>query len=100
MTPEAFEKVGVMEAKQVLEAKNWQMEIDLTIGNNASSQLAQGQFNIYFLRNAPDKSPDEYAKGASYNYDGFGLHIKENTLYAPRKVGAGKNNLPDKRKQH
>eukprot|EP00350_Pseudokeronopsis_sp_OXSARD2_P003753 CAMPEP_0170551894 /NCGR_PEP_ID=MMETSP0211-20121228/9887_1 /TAXON_ID=311385 /ORGANISM="Pseudokeronopsis sp., Strain OXSARD2" /LENGTH=106 /DNA_ID=CAMNT_0010859345 /DNA_START=125 /DNA_END=445 /DNA_ORIENTATION=+ len=83
-----------------MDLQSWQMDIDLSVGNTQNSQLASGHLGIYFLRNVPDKQSHEYAKGANGMYSGFSIQIKENSLYAGRKVGAGNANRPEKRKVH
>ena len=64
------------------------MKIDFMIANVKNTPLAQGQMQIYFLRDYPKRSPHEFAKAFNMHFSGFMIEIKENASRGPRH-GAG-----------
>lgn len=64
--------------------KNWEMELDLTIANDKHSTNAYGSLQLFLLRDNPQRSASEFAKGLSFLFSGFMIGIKEN-INVPNK---------------
>lgn len=58
--------------------KNWEIEVDLSIGNSKNAEFARGAFYIYFLKDHPKKSIYEFGKGLNNLFHGIMIEIKEN----------------------
>jgi hypothetical protein len=58
--------------------KNFEQVIDFEISNAKQSPLSHGAMQFYFLRDNPQRSPHEFAKGFNMGFSGLMIQILEN----------------------
>jgi hypothetical protein len=78
LTPDTFDKVGMLFNKDTLKLKSWEMFIDLSIDSTKKNSMSKGGLNIYFLRESPKRSGSEFAKGLNSLFSGLRIEIREN----------------------
>jgi Legume-like lectin family len=83
LTPQSFDKAGLLFNKESLPQKNFEMTIDFEISNTKQSSLSHGSMQIYFLRGNPQRSAHEFAKGFNQEFTGLMIEIKENNSRMP-----------------
>ncbi|CDW73613.1 UNKNOWN [Stylonychia lemnae] len=80
LTPQGFDKTGLLRNNQSFTTKNFEMTIDFEVSNHKKSPLANGAMQIFFLENSPEKSSHEFAKALNLNFHGLLIEIKENVV--------------------
>lgn len=84
MTPQLFDKAGLVYARKPLTALNFEMTFDVEISNQKQSQLAHGAMQIYFLRDNPQREPKEFARAFNLlGFSGLLIEVKENHSRIP-----------------
>lgn len=63
--------------------KNFELLIDFEISNSKQSPLSHGAMQIYFLRDNPQRSAQDFAKGFNMGFSGLMIDIKENHSRMP-----------------
>ncbi len=66
-----------------LAVKNFELLIDFEISNSKQSPLSHGAMQIYFLRDNPQRSAQDFAKGFNMGFSGLMIDIKENHSRMP-----------------